>query len=430
MKQSLELARLTCALLLFLLSGMAQAKEQPNIVVILADDLGCGDMSLYDGWVKTPRIDQMASEGMKFNDFHTNSSVCSPTRTAFLTGRYQQRYGIVDVIVGSKDQRGLSPSVTTIPRVFKDNGYETAIFGKWHLGHDDKYNPIHHGFDEFTGFLTGGSDYHIHNNWRVGLEKKNVPGYTTDIITEKSVDFIRRKKDKPFLLYVSHAAVHNPYQAPSDIPETREDRKWNRINEGNRERYKIILEGLDESVGKVLDTLAELELDENTLVFFFSDNGAVHMNPQPESRPYRGGKFSQYEGGHRVPAVAWWPGKIKAGSTSDALIVGMDLFPTFIDIAGLSGDNPANLDGTSAKSHLLDQKAFPQRDIFFGYEPKLGTAMRRENWKLIENDGEIQLFDLGKDLKETTNIADDHPEVVKEMLEAVGKFKTTVTEGS
>lgn len=430
MKPSLEFTRTALVSLLFVLTVAGYGSPKPNIVVILADDLGCGDMSLYDGWVETPRIDRMAREGMKFTDFHTNSSVCSPTRAALLSGRYQQRYGIVDVIVGSRDKNGLSPSVPTIPRVFKDNGYHTAIFGKWHLGHDDKYNPIHHGFDEFTGFLNGGSDYHVHKNWRVGLEKKNVPGYTTDIITDKSIDFIERKKDKPFFLLVSHAAVHNPYQTPEDKPETREDRKWNQINEGNRERYKVILEGLDESVGKILDTLAELELDENTLVFFLSDNGAVPMNPHKELRPYRGGKFSQYEGGHRVPAVARWPGEIEAGTTSDALIVGMDLFPTFTEIAGISSDNPGNLDGESFKKHLLGREPFPGRDIFFGYEPKLGTAMRREHWKLIVKDGEVELYDLESDLLETTNIAGKHPDLTKDMLDEINEFKATVTEGS
>ncbi len=375
MKSPQHVLRSAIASVISLLPLTVLAERPPNIVIILADDLGCGDLSLYDGWVKTPRIDQMAREGMNFTDFHTNSSVCSPTRTAFLTGRYQQRYGIVDVIVGSRDKNGLSPSVSTIPRVFKNNGYKTAIFGKWHLGHDNKYNPIHHGFDEFVGFLNGGCDYHKHNQWRDGLEVKDAPGYTTHIITDKSVDFIKRNKDNPFLLYVSHAAVHNPYQTPADVPETRaKGKKWSKIDDSNRERYKVILEEMDKGVGQILDTLVKLKLEDNTLVFFFSDNGDVKMSPQ--ERPYRGGKFSQFEGGHRVPAIAWWPGKIKAGSKSDKLIVGMDLFPTFTDIAGISKSNPDNLDGLSVKAHLFEQKNIPPRDVFFGYEPKLGTAGR------------------------------------------------------
>lgn len=426
------------ALLLCLIPTLAsalnvQAKEPPNIVVILADDLGCGDMSLYDGWIDTPRLNRMAREGLKFTDFHTNSSVCSPTRVAFLTGRYQQRAGVVDVIVGAKEPNSGIPATTrTMGRVFKDAGYATALFGKWHCGHQDKYNPIHHGFDEFIGFLNGGADYHQKGRWRNGLDKADdIEGYGTHVITDLSVDFIKRNKDKPFFLYVSHQAVHNPYHTPADTPETRDpDWKHHATNEINRPRYKVILEELDKGVGKILDTLAELELDENTLVFFFSDNGAVRMNPKPEARPYRGGKFSQYEGGHRVPAIAWWPGKIKAGGKSEALVMGFDLLPTFTDIAGISDGYPKKLDGISVKGHLLEQEALPKRDVFFGYEPKLGTAMRRGKWKMIVKGKDVQLFDLSKDIKETTNIAAEQPEIAKEMLKAIEDFKATVTKGS
>lgn len=426
--------RLMMCLMLCLFVGLpviADNDRPPNVVVILADDLGWQDMAMYDGWVKTPRLEEMAQQGMRFTDFHTNSSVCSPTRVAFLTGRYQQRQGIVDVIVGSREpDQGLRPTTPTIPRVFKDNGYATAIFGKWHCGHQDEYNPVHHGFDEFVGFLNGGSDFHSHANWRVGLKKQDVPGYTTHIITDRGVDFIKRNKEKPFLLYLSHAAVHNPYQTIEDTPENRvPGEKKHAINDKNRARYKWMLEDLDKSVGQVLDTLKEQGLAENTLVFFFSDNGAVGMAPK-EFRPLRGGKFSNYEGGHRVPAIAWWPGKVKPGAVSDAFVLGFDLFPTFTDIAGLTKSKPDNFDGVSLKDHLINQAEFPDRDIFFGYEPKLGTAMRSGKWKMIVKGDAIQLFDLEADIKETTNVADQHPERVKVMREAIEHFKATVTPGS
>jgi arylsulfatase A-like enzyme len=412
-------------------SSLTHADIPPNIVVILADDLGCCDMTLYNGWVKTPRIEQMAEQGMLFTDFHTNSSVCSPTRAAFLTGRYQQRVGIVDVIVGSREpQSGISPSVPTLPRVFKNHGYATALFGKWHCGYQDQYNPVHHGFDEFVGFLNGATDYHKHGAWRVGLEKKDSPGYSTHIITDRSVDFIRRNKDNPFFLYVSHAAVHNPYQTVEDTPDNRlKGENPNQINDKNRDKYRWMLQDLDEGVGQILDTLHDLDLVENTLVMFLSDNGAVGMSPK-EFRKFRGGKFSHYEGGHRVPAVAWWPGKIKAGVQSDKLIVGFDLFPTLTEIAGISKSNPENLDGASFKTHLLEQKDFPDRDIFFGYEPKLGTALRRGDWKMIVKEEKVQLFNLGRDPRELTNVADQHPEVTQSMKQAIERFKTNVTVGS
>lgn len=425
------LLRLLLCLVFAATSNTAFGEHPPNIVIILADDLGCCDMALYKGWIKTPRIEQLAKQGMRFTDFHTNSSVCSPTRAAFLTGRYQQRVGIVDVIVGNREpESGILPSVPTLPRVFKDNGYATALFGKWHCGHQNQYNPLRHGFDEFVGFLNGGSDYHRHGGWYVGLERKDVPGYSTHIITERSIDFIKRNKENPFFLYVSHAAVHNPYQTAADTPDKRlKGAKPSRINDENRAKYKWMLEDLDKAVGQIIDTLKELKLTENTLVMFFSDNGAVGMSPK-EFRMFRGGKFSNYEGGHRVPAVAWWPGKIKPGGQSDKLIIGFDLFPTFTDIAGLSKSNPKNLDGRSFKAHLLEQKGFPDRDIFFGYEPKLGTAMRRGNWKMIVKEDQVQLFNLKNDPQETSNVTVQHAELSRSMKQAINRFKKDVTPGS
>lgn len=417
------------AILLAAVAGPA-AGARPNVIVILADDLGCGDLSLYNGWIKTPRIDRMAQEGMTFTDFHSNSSVCSPTRTAFLTGRYQQRVGIVNVIVGKNEpDTGIPPATPTLARAFQKNGYATALFGKWHCGYEPKFNPRHLGFDEFVGFLHGGGSYHSPNFWRDGLQPLSLQGYSTDIITDRSLDFIKRHKAKPFFLYVAHQAVHNPYQTRDDTPDKRQP-GWNQnaVNDVNRPRYKKIVEDLDRSVGKILDTVSELGLAQDTLVFFWSDNGDVRMSPS--ERPYRGGKFSHYEGGHRVPAVAWWPGRIKAGTKSDALLAGFDLFPTLTDLAGISKDNPTNLDGISARDHFLHQKPMAARDLFFGYEPKLGTAMRHGDWKMIKKGDDIQLYDLKHDLKETTNVAAQNPETTARMRRAIEQFKQTVTPGS
>ena len=403
------------------------ADRRPNVIIILADDLGCGDMSLYDGWVKTPRIDQMAREGVKFTDFHSNSSVCSPTRIAFMTGRYQQRVGIVDVIVGRRDKEGLEPSEVTISALMKNAGYKTAIFGKWHCGTDLRHNPTNHGFDEFVGYLTGAGDYHKHGDWMDGTKVKEQKGYSTHIITDRCVDFIERNKDNPFFLYVSHAAVHNPYQTPADTPENR-PRVKERGREHARPKYKIMLEELDKGVGKILDTLREHGLEENTFVFFFSDNGAVNMGANV--RPYRGGKFSNYEGGHRVPAVARWPGHIKAGWTTDELTVGMDLLPTVMDIAGVDISKQRKFDGIGMKDHLLNQADLPDRRVFFGYEPKLGTAMRDGHWKMQTKGDVVELYDLSKDIKEITNIADKYPKRVEEMKAAIEKWKLEVAPGT
>ncbi|MCP3914963.1 MAG: sulfatase-like hydrolase/transferase [bacterium] len=392
--------------------------------MILADDLGCGDMSLYDGWIETPRIDRMAAQGVKFTDFHSNSSVCSPTRIAFLTGRYQQRVGIVDVIVGRRDKDGLEPSEVSIGTLMKKAGYRTALFGKWHCGTDSRHNPTGHGFDEFVGFLTGAGDYHRHRNWMDGKEVKEQEGYSTHIITDRAVDFIRRNKDEPFFLYVSHAAVHNPYQTPADTVENRPKQRQ-RGREFTRPKYEVMLQELDKSVGEILDTLQELDLDEETFVFFFSDNGDVRMSPEP--RPYRGGKFSNYEGGHRVPAVARWPGKIEAGWVSSELTVGMDILPTVTDIVGADVPEGRKLDGMSIKAHLLERADLPDRDVFFGYEPKLGTAMRSGDWKMQTKGDVVELYDLSRDILETTNVADEYPERASEMRAAIAKWKAEVT---
>jgi arylsulfatase A len=403
--------------------NIIKSDPQPNVVIILADDLGCGDMSLYDGWIETPHIDQMAGEGVRFTDFHSNSSVCSPSRAAFMTGRYQQRVGIVDVIVGFRDKDGLEPSEVTISGLFKDAGYKTAIFGKWHCGTDIRHNPTNHGFDEYIGFLNGGSDYLNHKNWMDGTEIKDQEGYGTHIITDKSIDFIKRNKDNPFFLYVAHQAVHNYYQIPSDPPGTR-GRDIPLSGKEAQARYKIMLEDLDREVGKILDALKEYDLEENTLVFFFSDNGAVYMNPN--ERPYRGSKFSNYEGGHRVPAVARWPGHIQADWTSDELIVGMDLLPTLMQIADIDIPEHRKLDGISIKDHLLNQADLPDRRVFFGYEPKLGTAMRDGQWKMQTKGDVVELYDLSKDIKETTNITDKYPERTAKMKNAIEKWKQEV----
>ncbi|MBW1612375.1 MAG: sulfatase-like hydrolase/transferase [Deltaproteobacteria bacterium] len=398
-------------------------KPMPNVIVILADDLGCGDISLYDGWVQTPRIDQMAREGVKFTDFHSNACLCSPTRAALLTGRYQQRVGIIEVVKGYQDKNGLEDKELTISRLMKQNGYKTAIFGKWHLGWDPQYNPIYHGFDEFIGFLPGGTSYLKHEDWRDGTEIKEQKGYSTHIITDMSVDFIKRNKNQPFFLYISHQAVHNYYQIPSDSIETK-GRDIPLTGDVARARYKIILQELDKSVGKVMDTLRELKLEENTIVIFFSDNGDVKMGTN--IRPYRGGKGTLYEGGHRIPAVIRWPGKIKAGWTSDELIVGMDILPTLMDILDIDIPKERKLDGISIKNHLLNQTNMPDRKVFFGHEPRFGTAMRDGHWKMMTRGDLIELYDLNKDIRETDNIADKYPERTKKMKADIEQWKMEV----
>ena len=426
-----SLLRLLAPLIILAVTSLTlSAKNPPNIIVIMADDLGYGDTSVYDGWVKTPQLERMASEGLTFTDFHTNSSVCSPTRAAFLTGRYQQRVGIVDVVARHLDTPGLDPSQPTIPSLLKNAGYKTALQGKWHLGKELKFNPIHHGFDEFRGFLDGYIDYHAHAKaWHNGLKIEPQPGYSTHLITANSLKFIKSNKDHPFFLFVAHEAVHLPFQTPEDTPENRKPipkvDRWKR--ERIRPKYKIMLEEMDKGIGEILDTLKELEIAENTPVFFLSDNGSIGAG---SSLPFRGGKFSHYEGGHRVPAIAWWPGTIKAGRKTDAIVTGMDFLPTALEISGAKLPADRKLDGTSFKSLLTDGTEFPNRKLFFGYEPKLGTAMRDGDWKMIIKGDNQQLYNLEDDIGEKENLIDKFPERAKEMAKEIEKWKREVIPGS
>jgi len=407
----------------------AGADGKPNVVVILADDLGYGDTSLFDGWVKTPQLERMASQGLTFTDFHANSSVCSPTRAAFLTGRYQQRVGIIDVIASHLDTPGLEPTELTIPRLMKQHGYRTALFGKWHLGTDPRQNPIHHGFDEFVGYLEGATDYHNHKDWYNGLQREDIKGYSTHLITAHAVRFIEQNKSTPFFLYVAHQAVHLPFQTPADTmenrsqerPTSKERRDPNKI----RPKYKIMLEEMDKGIGQILDAVERAGIAKNTFIFFFSDNGAILSGGS--NKPFRGGKFSHYEGGHRVPAIAWWPGKIAPGTKTDATTMAMDLFPTIMDFASIPIPAERKLDGTSMKALLLNWAEFPRRQLFWGYEPKLGTAMRDGNWKMIVSSTKYELYNLENDIAESRNLVAEYPDRAKTMKETLVNWSKAVS---
>jgi arylsulfatase A-like enzyme len=404
----------------------ADEAKRPNVIVIMADDLGYGDTSAYDGWVKTPNLERMAAEGLTFTDFHSNSSVCSPTRAGFLTGRYQQRVDIVDVIARHLDTPGLSPTELTIPRLMKQAGYRTALFGKWHLGMEDEFNPVHHGFDEFRGYLDGYIDYHAHErSWRNGLKNEDQPGYSTHVITRNAVRFINDNANGPFFLLVAHEAVHLPFQTPDDTPENRKpipkSEQWSR--ERIRPKYKVMLEEMDKGVGEILDAVQAAGIAERTLVFFFSDNGAIGAG---SNKPFRGGKFSHFEGGHRVPAIAWQPGAIKPGAKTDQLTVAMDLLPTFAELTGAKIPAERKLDGRSIRGLLFEGEKLPPRRVFFGYEPKLGTAMRDGDWKMIVKGGNVQLYNLSIDIGETTDLTNAHPQRAEEMRKAIAAWKAEV----
>jgi len=409
---------------------------KPNLIIILADDMGYGDSSVYGGWIKTPQLERLASEGLRFTDFHASGNVCSPTRAGLLTGRYQQRAGISGVVLANENNpvhyAGLRPSEITLPELLKQAGYATALVGKWHLGYYPKYNPVHHGFDEFRGYLSGNVDYQSHHDnqgredWWDGLQLKPEPGYTTHLITQHADEFIRSHRDQPFFLYVAQEAVHEPYQGPDDPPlrggfsdegpAKESDQQGKETRRPVKAIYTDMMTEMDKSIATILATLKETGLATNTLVFFFSDNGATRSG---SNTPLRGFKGSDWEGGHREPAIAWWPGHIKPGVTGQ-LASSLDVMPTFLEFAGVSAPKNRPLDGVSLKSLLLDQKPLGARQLFWK------EAMRDGSWKLMVQQGKPQLFNLETDLAEQHDVSTQNSERVKTMVAAWEDWKKDV----
>lgn len=421
----------------------AITEQQPNIILVMADDLGYGELSSYGSQkVRTPNLDKLAAQGVKFIDFHANGPVCSPTRAALMTGKYQQRTGVEGVITAAGHREvGLSLNEITLAEELKKQGYLTAMYGKWHLGYAESYNPTHQGFNDFRGFVSGNIDYHSHIDqagyldWWQNNKILDEPGYTTDLITKYGTRFIKEnnpnKTGKPFFLYLAQEAPHYPIQGRNDKP-LRKEGSGKFIRKVPKDSVPIIytemIELMDESVGKIMETVDEEGLGENTIIVFCSDNGPA--GGRGDSGGLRGAKASVYEGGHRVPAVIRYPKKIKAGTVSNEVVLTMDLLPTFVDFAHgtLSG---TNLDGISIKNHLLNNQSLPERDLFWSFKGR--TAMRRGNWKLIEipkeTDTVYELYDLENDLAEKNNLIAEHPNKVDAMKQKLNAWKAEVRQG-
>ncbi|MCR8635826.1 sulfatase [Paenibacillus radicis (ex Xue et al. 2023)] len=408
----------------------ADTKGRPNIIIIVADDMGYGDPSCYGGWINTPNIDSLAAEGLKFTDFHSSGAVCSPTRAGLLTGRYQQRSGIDGVITAAAHRHlGLQPHEITLSKLLKGEGYATAVFGKWHLGYDTKFNPVRHGFDKFIGYVAGNVDYISHvdqtgcSDWWEGDTLVEEPGYVTHLVTKHSVDFIHEHKHRPFLLYVAHEAPHYPYQGPNDKADrtvggtfpaygSREDQK---------EAYREMVEEMDKGIGDIIEALKQNDLDENTLIIFFSDNGGV---PIGSNGPLRGYKNELWEGGHRVPAIVRWSGHIKPGTLCDEPVISIDIMPTVLELCSRDIPHGLRLDGVSIAALLLDSKPVAPRTLF--WENGNQHAVREGNWKLVLHakglDGGIGLYDLSNDLNEQYNKAEQCPELVSELHQKLNEW--------
>ena len=400
-------------------AGLHSAAARPNVILILADDLGYGDLSCYGGWIETPGIDALAQEGLRFTDFHSNGAVCSPTRAALLTGRYQQRAGLGAVVYadGRREQHyhGLQTEERTIAEAFRDAGYQTGMYGKWHLGYYPKYNPTRQGFQEFHGYVSGNIDFfsHIdqsgHYDWWDGDQQVEEPGYVTHLINRHAVDFIDRHRQEPFFLYLAHEAPHYPYQGPNDPPE-RALRGDNVVNHTSREAkknaYREMVQAMDDGIVDIRTKLDEWGLADNTLIFFLSDNGATSLG---SNGALKGTKGSVWEGGHRVPAIAWWPGRIAPG-VSDQLGIGMDLAPTLATIAELGSnafDRP--LDGIDLSDHWLGGATTTDARRLV-WEHGANLAVRQGPWKWVRaGNSAPQLYRLDLDPGETKDLADAYP---------------------
>ncbi len=405
----------------------APRRRRPNIVVILADDMGYGDLPTYgNAHARTPNLDRLAAEGLRFTDFYVSSPLCTPTRVGLLTGRQPERVGLNYLVqAGSTFTHGLSLSETTLSEALHAAGYATGIFGKWHLGFDEQYWPNKRGFDEFFGTLGGNADYYKHT-YRTGdkymyrNEQPDDPeGYLTTLFTQEAVRFIEDRRDQPFFLYMPYTAPHGPYQAPDEYLARFPDLQ------GDHRTYHAMIAALDDGVGAILDTIGELGLDEDTFVFFFSDNGGVTR--VASNAPLRGAKNTIWEGGLRVPAIARWPGRIPAARTTDELATSLDLFPTVLKLAGVEPPD-IRLDGRSILPLLRGRGPSPHRSLFWCWRDEF--LMRQGRWKLIQyKDGHLALYDLERDVGETTDVAAEHPDVVKRLSPSLAEFRDTIHEG-
>lgn len=424
---------------LLFLSSVALAKEgaaQPNIVFILADDFGYGDLGCMGCTdIATPNIDRLAAEGVKFTDFYANAPVCTPTRTGFMTGRWQQRCGLESAFGYTAEQArrvngqwvnepdihalGLPLTETTIADRLKAAGYATGAFGKWHLGFKDEFNPTKRGFDEYFGELLGHADYYKHAYFdgtyamRDGLEPVKRDGYFTDLVNERAVKFIRDHQAVPFFLYVPHLAVHGPFQPP-DAPETPMVTKES-MHHGSRAIYKAMVERIDLGVGMMLAELDKHGLTDNTLVVFSSDNGGERYS---RNLPLFHHKATVWEGGIRVPCLMRWPAKLPKGKVTSQMAITMDLHATFLAAAGITSPAPKPLDGINLLP-LLTSDAKPVERTFFwriDRSNRQQRAIRHGKWKYI-NDGNTMdlLFNLDTDIGERTDLGYQHPDILHDL---------------
>ncbi|AKG21444.1 sulfatase-like hydrolase/transferase [Calothrix sp. 336/3] len=409
--------------------------QRPNVVFILADDLGWGDLSI-DGQqnYQTPHLDRLAREGVRFSQAYSSSPVCTPTRVAFFTGRYPGRLpiGNQEPLLGVQqigDKVGLPPEHPTIASLLKANGYETALVGKWHCGYLPKYSPLRSGFDEFFGNFSGAIDYfrHVDTNGKPDLWEAEVPveqaGYITDIFTDRAVEFIKRDRNQPFYLSLHHTAPHWPWEGPDDVELSNaligKDALPNWINTGTAESYAAVVKSLDDGVGRVLQALDDAGIADNTIVIFASDNGGEKFSNLGE---FKGKKGYVYEGGIRVPTFIRWNGVIPPNQVSKQVIITHDITATILAATQTNTDPNYPLDGENLLPVITGEKSIDHRTLFWRYKgidtpvlpPKvLQGAVRSGDWKYVKIGEQEFLFNLATDDKEEIDLQVEHIDTFK-----------------
>ncbi len=406
---------------------------RPNIVFIVADDLGYADLGCYGGRAPvSPVLDSLAAGGMKFTQGYSNSPVCSPTRFALMTARYQYRLrGAAEEPINNKSRGsttlGLPPEHPTLPSLLKASGYRTALIGKWHLGYPPSFGPLRSGYEEFFGPMSGGVDYFTHcssngsHDLWFGEEEKQEEGYLTDLISQRSVDYVDRmagaaKAGTPFLLSMHYTAPHWPWETRDDeaLAQDIRDNLFH-LHGGNIHSYRRMIHHMDEGIGQVMDALRRHGLADNTLVVFTSDNGGERFS---DSWPLVGGKMDLTEGGIRVPWIAHWPAQIAAGQVSEQHCMSMDWSATLLAAAGVPADPDYPLDGVSLLPVLQRPGQRFHRPLYWRMNHRGQRALRDGDWKYLRVDGNDYLFNIPADERERANLAGREPERLAAMREA------------
>ena len=439
-RKAIRSVLLVCSLASLCAPAYAQ-ETKPNIVIILADDLGNADVGYHGSDIKTPNIDKLASDGVRAEAFY-GMPVCTPSRAELMTGRYAMRYGLQTLVIFPSHTFGLATDERTLPQALKDVGYQTAMVGKWHLGHaDKKFWPQNRGFDHFYGNLVGEVDYFTKErggiiDWQRDGKFLKEDGYFTTLIGNEAVSIIKtHDPSKPLFLYVASLAPHAPYQAPKEDV----DAYKNAAGDVHRHIYAAMITDLDTQVGRIVAALKQKNMLDNTLIMFSSDNGGATSAlfatgaRSPEEREesggvelgaktpasngtLRGGKGSLHEGGVRVPTIFYWPAKLKPRIVDEPSGM-VDVMPTLLALAGAKGSPDHPFDGKDIWPTLAEGQPSPHEDLLINVEAFRG-AIRKGNWKLVKIallPGKTELFDLSKDPGEQNNVAAQFPEIVSNL---------------